>query len=296
MVTTMTSFSAAVADALSSPTPPGQQRYLLVDAAAFLGTLVRLPIDTDLQATDLLTQQVVHDWRDCASPLLVTFPAGTWRSSTLAVWKSFGASWRYANALTYLETGLHPSELTRALAVRLHVKLPQGVAAMLRYFDNRVMAALPTVLEPSQRHALFRPAQRWLHADRSGNACTIYGDNAREEAQDLYSLTLNDAQEAALLDVTAADAVIDQLLVQSHPKLLTMRPDQQHLAVSAALVRALKRGLTGNPDQVAYCNLALTYGPEFEHQEPWQALLTRVSAGQVQFSEGLRQLAAGELA
>jgi hypothetical protein len=296
MVTTMTSFSAAVADALSSSAPPGQQRYLLVDAAAFLGTLARLPIDADLPATDLLTQQVVNDWRDCASPLLLPLPAGTWKSSTLAVWKSFGASWRYANALTYLETGLQPSELTGALAARLHVKLPQGVDAMLRYFDNRVMTALPTVLDPGQRRALFRPAQRWLHADRSGNVCAIHGDNARDEPQDLYSLTLNDAQEAALLDVTAADAVIDQLLVQSHPKLLTMRPDQQHLAISAALVRAVQYGLTGNPDQVAYCNLALTYGPDFEHQEPWKALLMRASAGQVTFSEGLRHVAAGELA
>jgi hypothetical protein len=72
-----------------------------------------------------------------------------------------------------------------------------------------------------------------------------------------------------------------------------MRPDKQHRAISDALRQAAKHALNGNPDQVAYCNLALTYGTGFDSQEPWQSLLARVGSGQVRFADGLHQLSKG---
>lgn len=287
-------FAATVAEALAAPAAPGHWRHLLVDAAAFLGMVTRLPLATDRPATDLLTAQLVSDWRDCASPLLITLPPGACHHSTLSAWSSFAGTWRYANALTYLESAMDPDGLVTSLSRRLDVQLPDGFNALLRYFDNRVLAVLQQVLEPEQHQGLLQPATRWLYADRSGTACEIaVEDWLTDEAEDNFSLTLTNAQEGSLLEAAEVDAVIDQLLVQSHPTLLAMRPDQQHRVVSLALQQAAKYALSGNPDQVAYCNLALTYGAGFESQEPWQSLLACVGSGQVRFADGLHQLSEG---
>lgn len=58
--------------------------------------------------------------------------------------------------------------LAQLLQLNLDLRLPDGRAALLRFWDPRVLAGLAGLLEPEQREAFFGPVHEWhlLHEGR----------------------------------------------------------------------------------------------------------------------------------
>ena len=85
-------------------------------------------------------------------------PPGTWH---LACGES--------TSLTLLHSSLAFEALAQRLKYRLDVLLPDGLPAMLRYFDTRILESLIQVLEPDQRNHFLGIAYCWQWLDRGGD-------------------------------------------------------------------------------------------------------------------------------
>jgi hypothetical protein len=273
-----------------------EQRFLLVDAAATSGLNVQAALKWAGPAIDVLTLSAV-DWRDSASPVLLTVPQNSFTSEQSRAWMQVAERWRYANALTVIESPVVLAALAPALHERMKVVLEGGLSMMVRLQDNRVLAALLQVLEPDQIDPLLGIAQRWLFADRRGEALVARNPRVQQPATPdtagahATPLRLSQNQENRLLRLSEPDQVIDILLSQQNEPLLALLPPQQHEQVAAHLDAADQLRIEPTSDRVAFCATGLVRGPQFHLRPPWQEPLQSVRRGDKRFGQVLEEVA-----
>lgn len=265
-------FSEHVAQRLASPrASDGPHRYLVTDQSAFHGIAVMQELGwIDAPAIDILGRRTV-DWARCAGPVLMPAPEGALTESQRQRWLAFAERWRMANAMTYFEHRVEPTQLSVDLNDRTRGLLPDRMSVVLRWFDNRVMASLDHILRPAQRTALWQGCEHFVYADRRG-AAVVPEPFAAAQAVPL-PITLNVDQQAALMQASEADTVINVLLDQATPALLRMLPPDQHVLVSVLLRSAAAHGIGQLSDQVAYCHLGLELGADFDLHAPWKGVI-----------------------
>lgn len=271
------------------PPAPGQQRYLLVNQAAWsaqrallrdLGRLPRQP----------LLGQGADACEDGATPFVVPIehpPGPDARSMPLHALCSSGA---WACALHLIDSPLTLPALAHALGQRCQARLSDGQEMVLRYFDTRVLAALRQVWPLAHMQALVACTGAWRYANRQAQWEAIELPHWPQADTFQAPWQLQAEQEDALMQASEPDAVIDVLMRQSQPQLLTLPPAQRYETVRELLHRARAWRLEGPTEQAAYCAMGLAQGRDFDQQEPWPTLLQQVREGRMSWSQALEQL------
>lgn len=286
-------FSAFVADALSRPAASDSHRYLVVDAAATRPTDMGRLVPFRGVAADILTGERCN-WQDSAGPVLIELPSEHAAAAVCRYALESLERWRYANCFLYFESRHEQQYVARALRARTDALLPQNMPVLLRYFDSRVFDVLLNTLTEPQRNEFLSLGRHWAAPDRLGELRSI--EQGDEAGRDLFSppLTLDTAQEAALIEAGEADAMIDLLLNQNNASLLTMLPPDQHTFIGAALAATTTLRIDRLADQTAYCETALALGAGFHDRAPWVRWLPEVSAGRLRFADLLSRMAESE--
>lgn len=267
-------FAEFIDHALRSTSPLQRHRYMVIDLAALYSDATVRHLARDGAATDLLRGGPV-DWTDTASPVMVPLPRSPVSAQAASAWVRLAWQWRYANALSYVETSLGAGDAAAAMKRRCHVTLPGGMTAVLRWFDNRTMDALLSLLVPANRALLLGDWALLAYADRHGNLKT---EEPSTPTALPSPLRLDADEEAALLEASEPDNLIDLLLQQSQAQLVAMLPPEQFRVVSSLWQEARRRHILQTPDQAAYCSLALELGPDFTEMEPWRSIVAEAEA------------------
>lgn len=73
----------------------------------------------------------------------------------------------------WIVSGYASEDLAMSLRARLDVRMPNGVTALLRYYDARITSDITTLFTPAQRARFFAPVLDWL-TQRDGKLTGIY--------------------------------------------------------------------------------------------------------------------------
>ena len=279
----MITFHEFVADSLAQPAGEQVNRYLVVDTAATRPLNVSRSCGLGAAATDVLTGEPCI-WRDSAAPVLIPVPSGSSSPGSCQRIRETLGLWRYANCFVYLESPHQPETMRRMLHDRTDALLPQNLPVLLRYFDSRVFSVLMRVLTKKQLESFLDVASRWAWPDRRGNLQVVQPSHLPGFDTLEQPILLDTAQEASLIESGESDAMIDILLNQSNPTLLTLLPPEQFARVDEALACARTLGIDVLTDQVAFCVVALELGLGFVKERPWADGMTALKARQTTFS------------
>ena len=159
-----------------------------------------------------------------------------------------------SNSVGLLRSTLTLEALQVALQARTRVVLPQGLQAVLRYFDTRALPLLPRLLTPAQYAWMLEPVSEWHYLDRWGQLRQLPAP-VHSEAKTLQpqpdGLVLDEAQEAMLIDDGLTDAIIDRLLTQQHEALIEASPPEQFEIIDPLVNAARTAGVDDHAEVFA---------------------------------------------
>jgi hypothetical protein len=283
----------AFLDTACAPTAPESdaELYALVDHSGARGLLANLQRLGTLSWRSLFEGSTEAQAID-AAPLLIALPDGGHASSERELLRWLHRQCSTTSCVVTMRSSLAADALFNALRARLNVLLPQHVPVMLRYFDTRTLAVLPTVLTAEQRTGFFGIARRWFWLNRYGQAETFNSALSPEVDTWPSDCELNDTQEAALIESGNSDAVVFQL-VQSAPDIVR---EHGRLALHMLAERhapAMRRfHLDSVQMQTLYCMAAVEHGDDFAQSDRWKASMGRVAAGQLSFTQAVSEVGA----
>jgi Domain of unknown function (DUF4123) len=274
--------------ALALVAAPNLNRYLVIDTAATRPVNLATELGVSTAATDILTGEPC-DWRDGASPVLLTLTSTAAREGACQRVRATLWKWRFANCFVYIESEASPNVMAKLLRDRTCAVLSQELPVLLRFYDPRVFVALLIGFDASQVNTLLAGGLRWAIPGRRGELKLI---ERKVEPSDSAPLpfVLTAEQEAALIDAGEADAMVDLLLNQNNADLMNLLPPDQHERIGAACAVAKSNRIDNLADQVAFCSLSLAIGADFHEHEPWAAAMDTVRAGRASFSEAVVQI------
>jgi len=274
-------FEQAVLSALEATDAEGQGLYWLIDQSAMPRPPWLRRHVSRKACWDVLRGTAVEEF-DGASPVLVRCDA---QAACSRLGTVLHGQAQYACALHLLVSALDGSDLCAALRERTRLELPEGLPAILRFFDTRALPVLPDVLTPAQYAGLVAPVSAWWYVDRGGSLQPMPAPKADVPSMSLPPWILTQDQEQALVDDGLADAVIDLLITHGHPGMLERLPPQQYALVAPLVASARDYKLDEPPQALAFVAQALEGGEDFHLQQPWADRLRRHAAGQCAFDE-----------
>ncbi|MDW5418474.1 DUF4123 domain-containing protein [Iodobacter sp. CM08] len=172
---------------------------------------------------------------------------------------------------SWICSGLPQAELALRLNARLDVKLEDQLA-LLRFYDPRILPSLLAVLEAPAQRDFLALGEYWFWLGRDG---MLFKQAIDEDEHDLlkWPLALSDKQQEPLLRMAETDQLQVQLGEQFPSLFYPMTRAARFQFVKMQRDQAVQNGFTQFMDQLYYCALALQWGPHFNHEEKWQAVL-----------------------
>lgn len=156
------------------------------------------------------------------APLLVLAGSEGRPCMSRALFDWIGEHGTYSSSVIMLASPLDMATLRARLAARLDARLSENMAAMLRFFDPRVLESLLKILPGEQLNVFTSPAQCWCYVDRTGKQVRVAtAFDAREHFSS--PLVLGEQEEFALLQACELDQVLD-LLRRNMPELMATLP------------------------------------------------------------------------
>ena len=235
-------------------------------------------------AVDLLTGERSIE-PDGVTPILVD--ARSLRGSSVRTHRNVDELVRVAamsNTVSLLRSTLALEALQVALQARTRVVLPQGLHAVLRYFDTRALPLLPRLLTPAQYAWMMQPVSHWYYLGRWGEVSQMPDPDSAllgTVPQVPIPLELDTAQEEMLLADGMTDAIIDMLLTMRHEALLHASPPQQFERIDPLVQQAGVIGFEDHADVFAFVGQALNRGDDFHVREPWAERFVRFRSGEL---------------
>jgi len=214
-------------------------------------------------------------------------------------------SWILAHAprlpcVTIVATPLAFDAVFAMLQAATEVLLPDGEAMFFAYWDPAILGTLVgqpddatlhvpgPVLDPRQIEALTCGLAGWWYWDRDGQLHAV--------------ATVLECSDPAPLPLQLTQAQVDDLVEASMPDHLLYYVDlnQRHLLeridgdpyryVRAAYLQARALGLEGMQDLVNFICVKIIYGQRFDFDPAIGAVLRRVQAGRISFSEAVEEM------
>ena len=265
-----------------APRASDSRLYALVDHAGAPGLLRRLRERPQNQWSNLFESSTEENAIE-AAPLLLDLSAinqGAWLQ-----WLHAACS--ESTSLTLLHSSLDIEALAQRLKCRLEALLPDGVPAMLRYFDTRILESLVEVLTLEQRSHFFGIASCWQWLDRAGD---IQIFNALEMPDDAWPMpfAFTEKQQNAMIDAAEADALVQQMQIHGLDLCAGHSRAELHAIASTCIAKANHLGLDGTPSQTIFALTTLQLGPDFTQQPEWVKLLPSVMHRNITFEDAIK--------
>jgi len=235
---------------------------------------------------------MAHGQPDGGTPLLIELAGLVSLRVPRGLLDQFYRHGRFANCLSLLCSELPLVELARALKQRTEAELPDRLPVVLRYFDTRTLPLLQKLLHPDQYASFMSCVRSWLYVDRCGQVQTMA--SASEDCSStafVPPLLFDTRQERMLIDDGTVDAVIDQLIEQHHPVMLSATPPEQFDVVCGPAQAAAAFGISEVHDVMLFCCTALEHGAGFEQSNPWAQRLAQYQRGSMTLQEALTHAA-----
>jgi len=264
--------------------------YALVDHAAAPGLVAQLR-----QWSSIRWRSLFEGSREAralgVAPILIrlgTNPQASAAGRVVLAWLLDRCA--FGNAMLLLHSTWTLDALAPALVRRLDARLPDDMPVMLRYFDPRVFAALVPVLTDRQRADFLAVACRWSWLDRAGSLQIRDADAPQDVDPMKEALTLDAAQEAALIDAAEADAVALEIRKQA-PDLSGQRTAAAlHALIRACLPAVHRYGIGDVRQQALFCITAVHAGPRFHEEPAWQQALEGAQRDGRPFAQVLQEM------
>jgi hypothetical protein len=261
--------------------------YALIDHSGMPGLVNQLTRTS--QAWVSLFQGSNQENAITVAPILVALDVQTVGRTGNQALDWIGERSPYSSSLLLLASPLGMDELARRLTARLDAKLPDNMNVMLRYFDTRIFAELMGVLDDSQKGDFLSPASQWWYVDRRGMLQTVAAALAPQDAF-VAPLTLNSAQQNALIDASEPDQIAE-LLQDAVPDEYGQLPYQDRFDFIVRHAQTAQGfGIMATHEKSFYCTLALMYGEDFASQPAWRNGLTEIRSGTLTLQKLTQQI------
>ena len=195
----------------------------------------------------------------------------------------------YASSIVLMASPLALQPLAHRLTARLDAVLPENMDILLRFFDPRVFEQLMVVLSAEQKREFLSVAEHWWFVDRRGHLKEV---PATFCATDYFPapLTINAAQESALIDASEPDQVAQVLQSGAPIDFETLRHAERHDFILRHMAAARQFGIEATHELSLYCALALIHGEHFAVERNWQAALQEVMQKKVSLTQAATQM------
>jgi len=187
-----------------------------------------------------------------------------------------------AASFIFCRTGLTP--LAKHLRSLREVQMPDGGAALFRFQDTHVTAALWPLMGARQQGQVLGPAQAWAVRDTCGAMRTIEtAPNHVSSGPIAFDKRTVAALDSALFPWTVADQVneIDMTLLAGLGPCARLTLLRDRISYGRSL------GLKQNSDLALYCALSLQLPEGFETTEPFARALRETREGRSSFGAAI---------
>jgi Domain of unknown function (DUF4123) len=268
--------------------PPDLRHYLLIDHAGAPGLLAELRRAHGVSWWSLFADSKEQGAIDVA-PILVYLSDDQSTLSERDFLRWVRRNCEFSTSAAVLHSAWAPDELIAALKRRLDVLLPDRMPVMLRYFDTRVLESLLQVLTSVQREQFMGVASRWHWLDRAGQ---LKGQDVEQLQADAWPhpFELDVAQQNALIDASAADALAEQMNTQAPDMCQSKSRAELHALAARCLTKFGKLHIEDLRTQTLYCLTALQLSSDFELQPGWAAALDSVTKKTISFEAALKEM------
>ncbi len=192
-------------------------------------------------------------------------------------------------ALSLLVAQSPMDDLARALRLRLDVTLPDQLDCTNRYFDGRVAPHWIARLTSKQKEMFCAFVGQWWVVSHEHVWQHL---DCNEVHPDPFTtpFTINDEQQAAMIDACYPYAVIDHF-EETDPELLErVAPAAQYQWFCQAVQEAEKYGIDGGSDTMLFCTLTLTRGERFYEAPAWREGLLKVKNRQTRLADLMKAI------
>lgn len=181
------------------------------------------------------------------------------------------------------------------------IRLPDGDEMFFAFWDPAILGTLigqsddPTlyvrgpVLTQDQHATFIQPIAGWWYWDRDGNVRSLQMP-AHQPAQVDTPLQLTQKQVDDLVEASVPDHVLSHIELNQPQLLRDIEPEQHYGLVRQHLLDARQLKLDAMGDLVNYVCAALIYKDQFQINPEIAALLKRVKAGELRFTQALEQM------
>ena len=245
---------------------PSSNLYFLLDAAG-LPNLHRQLLKSSVEWTSLF---------DCTkeasalqvAPFLVLAGSNGQLQMFRSLFGWIGKHGTFSGTVVMLSSPLDLASLRSRLAARLEVKLSEGMEAMLRFFDPRVLESLIKILPAEQAKTFFSAAEAWQYVDRTGKLVSVT-TNFNTNETFVAPLLLGEQEEFALIESCEIDQVLD-MLRENMPTLMTrLSTPKQAEFVGRTIFTARKQGVDSVYKFSIYAAILLSHGEAFAEGPHW---------------------------
>ncbi|WP_157406459.1 MULTISPECIES: DUF4123 domain-containing protein [unclassified Janthinobacterium] len=195
----------------------------------------------------------------------------------------------YSSSMIFLVSPLPMPELARRLMTRLDAVLSEDIEVLLRFFDPRIFEQLMVVLSIKEKQEFLCIAHECWFPDRRGNLQKV---RALFSEVDIYSspMTLNSAQEDALLDASEQDQVAALLLSGIPESYLNLSLPKRSDFIVRHMEAAKLLGISSTHELALYCALPFFYGEDFSEEQQWKIVLEKVKLKMVDLKQAAEEV------
>ncbi len=199
---------------------------------------------------------------------------------------AFAAAADHAAAM-WFATRLADADVLPALRSKLHGRLADTSAIVVRWFDPRVFVALRNVLRQDQLARIDSGISSWRLLDRT-NAWFGLSVEPTTTAATTEPVEIDDEQVARLLEASFDDRVLAMLRGALPAQPILLDRVQAYGMVRTYTASAFAIGLRSEADCASFAALTLGLGAAFEHGDDWAAWIREVKGGTMSWSEAVR--------
>lgn len=199
-------------------------------------------------------------------------------------------------SVCWIASELPLDELARRLSRRLTALLPDGSAALFRYYDSRLFSSWWKRLPDEAKRDFGAFGTRWLALDPRGELYSeaLSGVPERDPLQPPWKVTSE--QQATLAETSERWQILD-FLSRRHPELhRSMSRGDLWDFVARHDVGARSRHVQRFADRLKYCELAVQHGERFADEPRWINVWNAMAATGCRLAEAVPTDATADLA
>lgn len=261
---------------------PRSNLYLLLDHAALPGLARKLHSQSMNWRT--LFDGAKEESAIAAAPILVLIACEGQIRATRRFFQWVAENASDTSSAIMISSPLPLDVMKKRLEARLDVELSEGISAMLRFYDPRVLEILAKVLKPTESEVFLGLADSWIYPNRAGEFVTV---SAKVSDVDEFEppLQLDQVQESTLLEASEIDQVLDLLRTTIPSKMAEFSVRHQYVHTLNMVEKAKLDGIGSVLGYSIYAAIAFVRGMNVTASSGWQNLVVELRGGNFDVSK-----------